>query len=462
MPRPLRLPFAALLLFPAFLRAQTSPDMARILERLDRLERQNQELLEELRSLRAELGSARAEPPAVASAVVSVESEAAQPPAAPATVEQKLDIQQHRIDEQAQSKVEASQRFPIRLTGMALFNAFVNSNQSGGFEYPTIASATGPAHDGATVRQTIIGLEYQGPETFWGGHVRGSVYMDFDSGSAPLDQTIRLRTGSMEIDWATRSIMVGVEKPIFNPLEPSSLAQVGVSPLTGTGNLWLWMPQVRLEQDFALGTSSGIRARMGVVETSEAGPYAGSDPIGAVEANRPGLEGRFEFFHRLDDERRLEVAPGFHISTTHAGGYSIPSQVFSVDWLFRPVAPLEFTGAYFRGQNVAPLGTGLIRQGFTIYEGQASAINSQGGWGQLTIHAARRLDFHLFTGQQDDQVSQLNPGAIGKNLLFGGNVFYRIAPNVLLGWEASQVRTSYLGQGIRINNHYDLALGYLF
>ena len=72
--------------------------------------------------------------------------------------------------------------------------------------------------------------------------------------AAPLTQTMRLRTGSMEIDWATRSIMAGVEKPIFNPREPSSLAQVGVSPLTGAGNLWLWMPQVRFEQDFALGT----------------------------------------------------------------------------------------------------------------------------------------------------------------------------------------------------------------
>ena len=45
--------------------------------------------------------------------------------------------------------------------------------------------------------------------------------------------------------------MVGLEKPIFNPREPSSLAQVGISPLTGTGNLWLWLPQVRVEQDFA-------------------------------------------------------------------------------------------------------------------------------------------------------------------------------------------------------------------
>lgn len=358
MPRRLRLPFAAVLLFPVFLRAQTSPEVARILERLDRLEKQNQELLEEVRSLRSELGSGRAEP-------------AAATPASGATVEQRLDIQEQRTEEQAQSKVEASQKFPIQLTGMALFNAFANSNQNGGAEYPTIASATGPAHDGATVRQTIIGLEFRGPQTFWDGQIHGSVYMDFDSGSGPLDQTMRLRTGSMEIDWATRSIMAGVEKPIFNPREPSSLAQVGISPLTGAGNLWLWMPQVRFEQDLALGSNSDIRARMGVVQTNEVGPYAGSNPVGAVEAARPGLEGRFEFFHKLDDERRLEVAPGFHVSTTHAGGFSIPSEVFSVDWLFRPVGPLEFTGAFFRGQNVAPLGTGLIRQGFTIYKGQA-------------------------------------------------------------------------------------------
>ena len=449
MPRRLSPHLAIVLVFcPAILHSQT-PEMTSILERLDRLERQNQELLEEVRSLRAELGSARTSAPT-------------EPPAGAATVEQKLDIQEQRIEEQAQSKVEASQKFPIRLTGMALFNAFANSNQSGGYEYPSIASATGPAHDGATVRQTIIGLEFRGPQTIWGGQVHGSVYMDFDSGYAPLDQTMRLRTGSMEIDWATRSIMAGVEKPIFSPREPTSLAQVGISPLSGAGNLWLWMPQVRFEQDFALGSSSGMHARMGVVETSEVSPYSGSDPIGAVEPSRPGLEGRFEFFHKLDDERRFELAPGFHISTTHAGGFSIPSQVFSVDWLYRPFGPLEFTGAYYRGQNVTPLGTGLIRQGFAIYDGQAEAIHSQGGWGQLTLHATRRLDFHLFTGQQDDQDSDLNSGAIGKNLLFGGNLYYRIAPNVLVGWEASQTRTSYLNQGTRINNHYDLALGYLF
>jgi hypothetical protein len=31
-----------------------------------------------------------------------------------------------------------------------------------------------------------------------------------------------------------------------------------------------------------------------------------------------------------------------------------------------------------------------------------------------------------------------------------------------MGIEASQVRTMYVGQRVRINNHYDLALAYLF
>jgi len=89
-------------------------------------------------------------------------------------------------------------------------------------------------------------------------------------------------------------------------------------------------------------------------------------------------------------------------------------------------------------------------------------VQSKGGWGQLTIHALPRLDFHFFTGQVDDDNHDLGTGSIGKNLLYGGNAYFRLAPNVLVGLEATQLRTMYLGQGVRINNHYDLALAYLF
>ena len=453
---------------PCCLRSQTPPDMASILQRLDRLEQENHALAEEVKSLRARLDGTAAPGPAVAAAQTAAPGAAAanpptpataNPPAAPQSLEDQVAVQQQRIEEMAQAKVEAAERFPIRLTGMVLFNSFLDSHDSGGSDYPVVASAPGPGHAGATLHQTIIGLDFRGPTTFWGGTVHGNVYMDFFGGGSA--NTVRLRTGEIEVDWASRSIMVGVEKPIFNPREPSSLAQMGVSPLTGAGNLWLWLPQVRLEQDFHFGERTGLRAQMGVIQTREAGPYPGATFTGTVEATRPGIEGRYEFFHNFDDERKLEIAPGFHTSVTHAGGFSIPSNLFSTDWFFNPVRKLEFSGAFYTGQNVAPLGEGY-QQGFGFYEGAARAVESRGGWSQLTLHALPRLDFHLFTGLQKDNQEELAAGRIGRNLLFGGNLYFRISPNVLVGLETTQLRTSYLGLPVRINNHYDLALAYLF
>ena len=437
-----RLCCLAFCLWPVCLRSQTPP-LSNILERLDRLEQENRSLAAEVKSLRAELAAMKAPP--------------SEPPPAPAALEEKVEIQEQRLDEQAQTKVEASQKFPIRLTGMALYNAFLDSKQNGGVDYPIVATNTGPGRAGATIRQTIIGLDYRGPTTVWGGKVQGSVYMDFFAGAT--NSAMRIRTGSIEIDWKNRSIMAGLEKPIFNPREPSSLAQVGISPLTGAGNLWLWLNQVRFEQDIHFLPSTGVRAQLGVVQTREIGPYVGTV---TPEASRPGLEGRFNFFYNLDDDRHLEFAPGFHTSVTHAAGQSIPSTLYSFDWFFNPWKPVEFSGAFYSGQNVAHLGSGT-RQGFGIYYGRyVYAVESRGGWGQITLHALPRLDFHLFTGQVDDSSPFLNTGAIGKNLLYGGNSYFRLAPNVLLGLEATQLRTVYLGQGTRINNHYDLALAYLF
>ncbi|MEO8597506.1 MAG: hypothetical protein ABI759_29580 [Candidatus Solibacter sp.] len=425
----------ALWLAPVTLCAQTSPDMAKILERLDRLEQENRTLSEQVRALQAQLGT---------------------PPPPPPTVEERLDVHQNRIEEQAQTKVEASQKFPIRLTGMALFNAFSNSKQSGGADYPVVAAATGPGHSGATVRQTIIGLEYGGAPAILGGKVGGSIYMDFFAGTN--NSAFRIRTASIEVDWKTRSVVAGLEKPIFNPREPSSLAQVGISPLTGAGNLWLWLPQLRFEQEVTLTGATGFRAQIGAVQTREIGPYVGTV---VPEGARPALEGRVNFHHKLDDERRLEFAVGFHTSTTHAGGQSIPSSLYSFDWFANPWKRVEFSGVFYSGRNVAHLGSGT-RQGFAIYKNYGYAIPSIGGWGQLTLHTLPRLDFHFFTGQVDDENHDLVKGSIGKNLLFGGNAYFRIAPNVLVGLEASQVRTMILGQGVRLNNHYDLALAYLF
>jgi hypothetical protein len=430
------------LLLPLGAFAQSSPDLNAILTRLDTLERENRALTEEIKQLREQLAALQAKP--------------AQ------SVQEQLDVQKQRIEEQAQTKVEASQKFPIRLSGALLANAYMNSKQSGGFVYPTFAAATGTHRDGLQLRQTIIGLEFNGPHVAGNGAVSGNVYMDFFSGTTPLGQTMRLRTGHIEIAWKDQNILAGIEKPIFNPREPSSLAQVGVSPMTGAGNLWLWVPQVRLEQDFSFGWRSGLRARMGVIETQEVGPYDTPTVTFNVERARPGLEGRFELFHNFDDDRRIEIATGFHESTTHAAGFSIPSDVWSLDWFMNPWKRVELTGAFYDGENVANLGTGLINQGYAVFRSISWPIGSAGGWGQFTIHTLPRLDAHIFFGDQQYATRYLGKGDQERNIEFGANLYFRIAPNVILAPEFSQIRSRYIGQSILRNNHYDLALAYLF
>jgi hypothetical protein len=200
---------------------------------LERLEQQNHALSEEVRQLRQDLAAARGTPP----------------PAAPSPEDHLKDqvaIDEARTAELDQTKVGASQRFPIRITGMALFNTFLNSQGSGGQQYPTFAWLGSEPSGGGTLRQTTIGLDYSGPQSFLGGSVHGSVYMDFWGGTgSSVDQYFRLRTGSIGIDWSDRGILAGVESPIFAPREPASLAQVAFAPLSGAGNLWFWIPQVR-------------------------------------------------------------------------------------------------------------------------------------------------------------------------------------------------------------------------
>jgi hypothetical protein len=263
--------------------------------------------------------------------------------------------------------------------------------------------------------------------------------------------------------------MVGQDKPIISPRDPNSYAQIGVSPLTGAGNLWLWQPQIRVEQRIKIGADSGVRAQVGVFQTRqlEDGALTGYTPYTPptvatplVEHAQPGIEGRFEFWHRWGEDRRIEIAPGFHENPSYVYSVSVPSHLFSIDWMIKPISHLEFSGMFFKGQNVANLGA--LPQGFTIRNRTILPVHSTGGWAQIRVPVTQRVSFNLYGGQQDDQRFELGYGNIGKNQAYFGNVMYRIAPNVIVSLEGGQVRTTYIGMGNRLNNHYDLSVAYLF
>jgi len=194
--------------------------------------------------------------------------------------------------------------------------------------------------------------------------------MDFFGGSGePYDSLFRIRTAGIEINWENTSVMFGQDKPLIAPREPNSLAQVGLSPLTGAGNLWLWQPQMRVEQRFHLDARTSFRAQVGVFQTREDYGYVPPTYFSTLQGQRPALQGRFSLAHNLDDERRIEVGAGFDASTTHVAGATVPSRVFAFDWFANPWRRLEFSGTFFRGRNLT--GLGGIGQGFTIVTGSA-------------------------------------------------------------------------------------------
>ena|SRR5690348_12490269 len=433
------------------------PDLKQVIDRLDRLEAQNRELMDEIRALRLQLAAAQpapAENPAQAAENARQEAEAP-----PQPIGERVAIAERRLAELDQVKISTEHRLPVTLTGMLLFNTFLNGKGSGGADNPTLLPPNAQqASGGATLRQSVIGLKVDGPNIVGGGKVTGAVYMDFFGGGTGLNQTMRLRVATLDSTWKNTTLGLAFDKPIIAPREPDSLAQVGVSPLTAAGNLWLWQPQVRLEHRVSFSEQAGLRAQFGVYQTSEGGTGLASEYPDLARA-RPGYQGRFEFWGQ-SGSRRIEIAPGFHISSTRVVGQSVPARIFSIDWLIRPAARIDFTGTFFHGENVGVIGG--LRQGVTVINGLARPVQAMGGWGQFTFRATQRTSFHLYGGQEDDRNSDLIRGSVGKNQGYGANVMYRLGPNILTSLEASQVRTTYIGSGTVINPHYDFAFAYLF
>ena len=116
----------------------------------------------------------------------------------PAPIEERVAVQEQRTEELSQTKVEAAQRLPVTLTGMVLFNAFLNSGANGGAQDPLVAAPSNSVSGGgASLSQSIIGLRFQGPRILGGGQVRGSLDLDLWGGTASsLNHLVRMRVAT--------------------------------------------------------------------------------------------------------------------------------------------------------------------------------------------------------------------------------------------------------------------------
>lgn len=207
---------------------QTRADLADSKREIDDLRRSLQELREQVQGGHpAEATPAPTSEPTAASA------------------DQDVGFLAAKVSEMHQDKVESASRYPVKLSGLILFNSYWNKGILDIQDLPSLALPSFPGAPkpsvGATLRQTTLGVEASGPK-FFGAKSSAGVEIDFAGGNPTTDfgvtaGLLRLRTAKVGLDWAHTSLSFGQDSLFFSPLSPTSYATVFEPAMSWSGNL---------------------------------------------------------------------------------------------------------------------------------------------------------------------------------------------------------------------------------
>ena len=190
------------------------------------------------------------------------------------SLEESSQLLSSKLDDQYQTKVEAASKYRVRLSGIVLMNLFSNHGRMDSQDTPTWAIPNIPNVSGqtlgATLRQSEIGLEVFGPRLA-GARTSGNLQLDFSGGSPNTPNgvnlgLVRMRVASIRMDWKDTSIVAGQDNTFFSPLSPTSFASLAIPAFSYAGNLWGWIPQVRLEHRFNLSEGQSVVLQGGILD----------------------------------------------------------------------------------------------------------------------------------------------------------------------------------------------------
>ena len=291
---------------------------------------------------------------------------------------------------------------------------------------------------------------------------------------------VRLRTGTVRLDWTNTSIVAGQDRLFFAPLSPTSLASLAVPPLSYAGNLWAWTPQVRVEHRIPLSDDSSLSIQAGILD-SLTGDTAPDDydryPTWGEESGQPAYAARISWSHRMFGENFMAGAGGYYGRQDWGLSRNVDGWAGTVD-LSVPIGKhLEFTGAFYRGRAVAGLGGGLgqsvlINGSFLLPTTTFRGLDSMGGWAQLKFKLKSNFEINGALGLDNPFASELReynsntlhiyPGSYTRNLSPMVNFIYQIRSDILFSTEYRHLNSTVLDSGSFGANHINLSLGYIF
>ena len=354
----------------------------------------------------------------------------------------------------------------LEFTGTVLMNSFYNSALTNNSDVPTSAAldTIGVTGGSATVRQTRVGALLTDPDVL-GGTFTGELDLDFYGGQLATfgNRTfpvLRVRRAIGVMQWTHMQVLVGQEAPLISERNPLSLASLGVPGFTTAGNLWLWIPQVRVTAEYGYTLRLALQgALLAPIAGGVQGPV-NTQPDSGERSGRPYFQGRVRLGWGPTDDPS-EVAIGGHMgwvvgfdSTT--SDTLLKSNAVSFDTRLR-FGTVEFLGEAYSGQAVDGLGGGAIGQNF----GAAGVpVHSKGGWGQLNVRPRAGWMFGGGCGLDDPDDADLPAGGRFRNFVCEGHVEWRPGP-LVLGFEFRRLETRYQA-GDFVVNHLNLATGFRF
>lgn len=412
------------------------------------------DLVKEMAALRSEVQRLRTELDAL---------KAAQPgeaDAQPSTAD-ALEVVKAQVAELAQVKVESASRMPVRIFGTIHTHLFANSDNANWLESPNLVGDTplpdgGGGTFGGSLRQTRLGLAVDGP-TLGSARTSGVVAMDF-FGGIPAFQTgqvmglPRLLVAYARVEGRKTSLEVGQDHMILAPRDPTSLAASSFPLLFRSGNLYLRVPQVRVER----ALTAHLRVTGGIV-APVAGDLAGDTyrfvppALGGERSMRPAAQARLAY-EKGDCASTRYAALGIsgHYGWERRAGTLDESWAGAVDFGVRRDR-IGVAGEFYVGDNVDAFGgaLGLDRK-------------ASGGWAELELYAHARVSFTAGLGVDaigsDDRLTLPRRG----NRTAFGNVVFSLTPEIQASLEYRWLSTRRGTGDDRTNHHVDWVMTYKF
>jgi hypothetical protein len=401
-------------------------------------------------------------------------------------LEDDQELMNDKIIEQSQTKVESGSKYRVRLSGLVLLNTAVTRGSVDNLDIPQIAvpaPALGVAGSfSGSLRQSQIGIETFGPDIA-GARTSANVKFDFAGGFPNVPNgaafgVVRLRTGTVRLDWVDTSIVAGQDAIFFAPLTPTTLSSLAIPALSYTGNLWSWTPQVRIEHRFALSENSGLRIQAGLLDSLTGDVPQQSYRYTSVgeESGQPAYATHIGYSQRIFG-RDLSVGIGGYYGRQNWGFGRAVDGWAGVTHVTVPLGEfLDFSAEFYRGRAVGGLGGGVgqsILLSGPVYN-PATAIHgldSTGGWLQLKFKPKPNFEVNFAYGEDVPFARELKlfPAtalyygySISRNQSPFVNFIYRVRSDVLFSMEYRRLQTNALNSKANIANRLIVSLGYAF